>query len=117
MQAAHKPSAWIASCLQPMTSFDGKERDFRSHFGSREVLAGSWRFNVLHLDGHVDDDDWGESLPQCSSIGGTRWFILRYADNNLFCVYGWRYKDISGSNWKQGVEPIPGFSLAFDENR
>lgn len=117
IRASHKPSAWVATCLQPLRTFDGEERDFLSHFGCREVLGGNWRFNVLHLDGHVDDDNWGENLPQCESVGGSQWFILRYADTNLFCVYGWRYRDVAGINWKQGVEPIPGFSRPFDGNK
>jgi prepilin-type N-terminal cleavage/methylation domain-containing protein len=107
-----KPSAWLASCLRPYASYDNFNRDFASHFGYPKVIPGEWRFNVVHLDGHVDDERWLEYLPQCDD-----WFFERYSDLNHDSVYGWRFKDVSGSNWKQGLEPIPGFPRPFDENR
>jgi hypothetical protein len=74
------------------------------------VIPGEWRFNVIHLDGHVDDGPWTEVLPECDD-----WFFERYSDGNLDSVYGWQFKSVSG--WKQGLEPIPGFPRAFDENK
>ena len=112
MTAYHKPSAWIASCLRPLRTYLGLKRQFAGHFGFRAVIPATYRFNVLHLDGHVDDDLWGEYLPECDN-----WFFERTSDQNLDSVYGWQFRDTSGTNWKQGLEPIPGFPRPFDGNR
>jgi prepilin-type N-terminal cleavage/methylation domain-containing protein len=112
MSAYHKPSAWIASCCRPMKSYGYLDRDFSGHFGHRQVIPTTYKFNVLHLDGHVDGELWWEVLPECDD-----WFFERYSDANLDSVYGWQFRDTSGTNWKQGIEPIPGFPRAFDENK
>jgi hypothetical protein len=109
--AHHKPSVWIAACCRPFRTYRALKRDFVGHFGHRRTVPATYKFNVLHLDGHVDDQLWLEYLPECDD-----WFFERYSDGNLDSVYGWRFKDTSGTNWQNGLEMIPGFPLAFDEN-
>ncbi len=112
MNAYHRPSAWVASCPRPLRTHQGLARDFPGHFSYRSTIPGSYRFNVLHLDGHVDDELWGEYLPECDN-----WFFERYSDQNLDSVYGWQFRSVFGTDWKQGLEPIPGFPRPFDENK
>jgi hypothetical protein len=62
-------------------------------------------FNVVHLDGHVDDANWMEVR---SGPGGNGWM---FKDGSVYAPYGWRYKTTTD------IEPIPGFPRAFDRNR
>jgi prepilin-type processing-associated H-X9-DG protein len=107
-----KPSAWVASCLRPYTYYDKYQRGFRSHFGYRQPVPLGSKFNVLHLDGHVDDSMWAEYLPESDD-----WLFARYSNPGHVSVYGWRFKSVSGTDWRQGIEVIPGFPRPFDENR
>jgi hypothetical protein len=119
LMTQHKPSAWVASCCRPKRKFKHTYdpnllRNFASHFGCREVSPMGWRFNVVHLDGHVDDGMWTEYHTEDNA-----WMFARpgpyWMDNT---PYGWRFKDYSGVDGaKKGMEIIPGFPRAFDENR
>ena len=121
MTAFHKPSTWIASCIRPVEKYkwcsgcDGiASRDFLGHFGCREVVPQLYRFNVLHLDGVVDDEYWMEYLNQSDD-----WHFERTSgDAWMKSPYGWRFKDPSSiSGAAKGIELIPGFPRAFDEGR
>jgi prepilin-type N-terminal cleavage/methylation domain-containing protein/prepilin-type processing-associated H-X9-DG protein len=92
---SNPPSVWLAACLTPQPSYD-----HRSHFGVLQAAAGEFRFNVLHLDGHVHDDIWKE--PYTSG----QWTIQRRP-------YGWPY--CADANY--GVEEDPDFSGAYDKNK
>jgi hypothetical protein len=117
MMTSHRPSAWVASCIRPLRSFGGAERICPSHFGLREGVMGEFRFNVVHLDGHVDDTvlmDVRESL-----VDGSDWLFGGWGD--WWAPYGWRFKTTSSPEYSQNadsnLEPIPGFPLAFDRNK
>jgi prepilin-type N-terminal cleavage/methylation domain-containing protein len=94
VRASNKPEVWIAACLTPITSYNGLSRNFSSHFG----------FNVLHIDGHVDDGLWRH---QPSKTG---WVWERTLDEPF---YGWQY--LFGGPGRY-VEPVPDFVGAFDHN-
>jgi len=112
MQAHHLPSAWVATCRAPVKgsiSYTGPimRHFYPSHFGAMPSpnQFGQWRFNVLHLGGHVGDFiymDTSQIWRGWGSIG-----------SNGRRPYGYKY--ISGSP-KNGVEPNPAVSRRFDEN-
>jgi hypothetical protein len=121
MTAYHKPSAWVASCIRPVINYKWcwkckkiAKRDFSGHFGCREVIPQTYKFNVLHLDGHVDDELWMEYLNQSDD-----WTFERTSGKGwMDSPYGWQFKDPSSiSGATKGIELIPGFPRAFDENK
>jgi prepilin-type processing-associated H-X9-DG protein len=88
----------------------GSVRTFTSHFGVKTPVGGKMRFNVLHLDGHVDDSMW-KDLP----IYTDSWLL--YMDdgggwNTKRRPYGWWLK----SNNSIGYKEYPEFEGAFDQN-
>jgi hypothetical protein len=67
-----------------------------------------FRFNIAHIDGHVDDGIWMDSFdvpPQ--------WWGVSDAASGWTRPYGWRWKP----NKEDGVVLNPNFELAFDENK
>ena len=76
---------------------------------------GGWRFNVAHLDGHVDDAKWLEIREKWSKCN---WM---FKQGDVYAPYGWRFKTTGVPavyvNADTNLEPIPGFSRAFDSNR
>ncbi len=106
--SAH-PAAWIATCLTPTTTSEaGTPRTMTSHFGARRTFPGPFRFNIIHIDGHVDDSPWREILPS------DRWAIADsvagWIDNDR--PYGWWLN----SNTNYGLQDTPMFEGAFDMN-
>jgi prepilin-type N-terminal cleavage/methylation domain-containing protein len=121
MTAHNLPSAWVASCVRPVRKYGSfcsvcddldasGGRDFVSHFDVRETILALWRFNVLHLDGHVDDEAWMET----SKLGysGYAWQFFRDGKWTNMTPYGWRFK--TGNKLDGGIEPIPGFPRPWD---
>jgi prepilin-type N-terminal cleavage/methylation domain-containing protein len=113
-------SVWISACFVPLDTdyasasynppfASETRRRFVSHFGDSIALPGRWRFNIGHLDGHVDDSVWHD-------------FAL---NNSWTWVPGPRIRPY-GYPWKLEVEPGPGygdgiveeswFEGAFDDN-
>jgi hypothetical protein len=120
MTTSALPSTWVATCIRPVTSFGGAERLNPSHFGVRAGYPGDFRFNVVHLDGHVDDAVWMETRLS-SGTGRRDAYWLFKQDNNFIAPYGWRYKTTSSPGYSDdaatNLEPIQGFPLAFDRNK
>ena len=110
MKATNNPCAWIASCTTPVIKLGSytPEYEFRSHFAYRQTVPGGWRFNVVHLDGHVHDSLWYEVLKN-PSLG---WIV--HDDNQSF-FYGWRRK-ASYTPESCPIEVRPEFRGAFDTN-
>ncbi len=82
-----------------------------SHFGVALTRPGEWRFNIVHLDGHVDDSIWQENRPQWS-------FAFNIHSQNLR-PYGWPWKTEVGqgsSQFGDGIVEEPYFKGAFDDN-
>jgi prepilin-type N-terminal cleavage/methylation domain-containing protein len=104
MNTSHKPETWVGCCVPPL-SYSSFRRYYSSHFGLRDPVPGDWRFNVVHLDGHVDDERWMEVRDKW----GSNWWT--FDDGSAYAPYGWRYKSSTE------IEPIPGFHRAFDRNR
>jgi prepilin-type N-terminal cleavage/methylation domain-containing protein len=103
MRTSNAPSAWVVACQTPIAESRG-ERFFRSHFGCRQTVPSGWRFNVGHLDGHVDSDLWRAATVEES------W---TFNQGNNEPIYGWRYVFASPDRY---IEPVPDFSGAFDHN-
>ncbi len=110
VRTSNPGSVWLAACLPSMTGTVGTLwRKNTGHFGAAQTIPGLYRFNVLHLDGHVHDDMW--RTPELV----TDWLIpsLDQSDPSWWGrPYGWRFK----SNWSEGVELIPDFEKSFDTN-
>jgi prepilin-type N-terminal cleavage/methylation domain-containing protein len=112
--AAH-PSAWVAACHTPMggsasSGGDPVPRRFQSHFGALSTYVGSsFRFNILHIDGHVDDSRWQDTW-----FGGGYLVNLKSASTSQKNrPYGfWR----QGSQGSEGPRESPSFEGAFDQN-
>jgi hypothetical protein len=114
-----KPSAWVGTCRIPSKHKIDKNirENYPSHFGimHNPALLGQWRFNSLHLDGHVGDRVYvdmyqGVGVWSAFAGGGQHGAIVGRRP------YG--YKFIQGGNGggKYGVEPNPNVPRCFDEN-
>ncbi len=108
-----KPSVWVAACKVPFRGWwqgDALDRVFASHFGCRETIMGEWRYNVVHLDGHVHDSTWLRAEKGVGWMSG-----YNTSGGALIDIdpYGWRWIDPSNKG-TYGLEPIDGFSGAFD---
>jgi prepilin-type N-terminal cleavage/methylation domain-containing protein len=116
MTTSHEPSVWVGVCCCPATRWFNMNRDFVGHFGVRSTPPGVFRFNVVHLDGHVHNAIWKEYKAKRS----TNWLVQRsqHANERYACPYLWGWK--GGDGWlgsDNGIEPLPNFSGRFDENR
>jgi hypothetical protein len=80
---------------------------YPSHFGARPKpnLFGQWRFNVLHLDGHISVNTYMDTL-QTRSWG-------HMSTGNGRRPYGYRCINNSPKN---GVYLNPNMTSRFDEN-
>jgi hypothetical protein len=116
MTTSALPSAWVASCIRPVRSYKSVDRTCPSHFGLREGVMGDFRFNVAHVDGHVDHSVWMEDRDLRLDVSD--WLFGTYAWS---APYGWRFKTTSSPEYSEtadtNLEPIPGFPLAFDRNK
>ncbi len=109
---SHKPSVWIAACQTPLMITGGSwaARRNTSHFGVSQVMPGSFRFNAVHLDGHVHDGIWSDLFYSVPTFWGI--YVSSFGHGGPR-PYGWRWKPSKDD----GVELTPGFSGAFDENK
>ncbi|MFC1671696.1 type II secretion system protein [Planctomycetota bacterium] len=103
------PSVWIAACHTPIYFATGElsnpgyeGRLNRGHFGAAQAAPGEFRFNVIHLDGHVHDSVWSEPF---TALG---WGV----DGGGGRPYGWRWR----SDFWNGIEVDPTFEAPFDKN-
>jgi len=102
MHTSNPPEAWVACCRIPYSKRN------RSHFGANTPgtgLLGMFRFNVVHMDGHVGDTVWVDSASY------SVWSI--YISGQGARGYGRKW--ISG-NPDKGVEDNPNIDESFDEN-
>ena len=111
------PAAWVAACHTPRDDEAQnypnppvpqiRKHDFRSHFGWAKTVPEGFRFNVLHLDGHVDDSVWKEHTVE------TNWLVYGTGDYDYKNhAYGW----FRGSPASDGMKNLPEFEGAFDQN-
>jgi hypothetical protein len=63
---------------------------------------GIFKFNALHIDGHVDDTVWKMPDKAGDWLFGGWWSY----------PYGWQWK----TDKNYGIEKIPDFDGRFDEN-
>ncbi len=92
VHASSRPSAWLAADLAP-SNYDantathgGMNRNHSSHFGVRSTTPGLFRFNVLHLDGSVQDSTW-----QMNDATSLHWADVVLPGGRT-APYGWPYK-------------------------
>jgi prepilin-type N-terminal cleavage/methylation domain-containing protein len=119
VRTSHKPSVWLAACKEPALEqpFKSNYYTYVSHFGAVQAAAQAFRFNVVHLDGHVHDATW--KAPQ---IGSSNWAdFLRdwlYPGEHGH-PYGWVPEGYNFSSGKIGsVARTPWMTRgAFDENK
>jgi hypothetical protein len=93
----------------------GYERRFVSHFGERQTVPGALRFNIVHLDGHVDDTVWKDKPQREATPAG---HLTYCAGSGFPRPYGWPYKyEWYGTGvWLDGIVEEPVFVGAFDCN-
>ncbi len=110
MSTSHDPAAWMAACLISFGSYAGNPRNYRTHFGVQYTPVGDFRFNALHLDGHVHDDVW--KLPDAPA--GLSWLTQTPSYSGLYAAaYGWSWEGDQDSGWKDQAD----FRGAFDTNK
>jgi prepilin-type N-terminal cleavage/methylation domain-containing protein len=110
LSTSHKPSAWAAACIELGNGASGPSPNDRiSHFGSRSSVAGLFNFNVVHLDGHVDDSMWKSEY---SGDDNSNQWMLRHIDWGV--PYG--YALLSGFYTEHSIAKEPYFEGAFDDN-
>jgi prepilin-type N-terminal cleavage/methylation domain-containing protein len=105
LHTAANPSCWIGACLTP-ARFYGAEHFFSSHFGFRDTVPGAWRFNAVHLDGHVDDTVWKEE-----NVSGS-WLV----EDDHYRPFGWQWRDDGGTWHTTGLKDEVKWDGAFDTN-
>jgi prepilin-type N-terminal cleavage/methylation domain-containing protein len=116
VSTSHRPSAWLGACLIPITSFNGLARNFRSHFGVRKTPVGQFKFNVIHLDGHVDDGLWQMPL----APNALSWIENSHPNHGwkYGTPYGWLWdNEPPNSNTHGGIRDQAEFRGAFDTNK
>ena len=111
LSMAANPPAWVAVCHTPSQAKHSRngvtfQRDMMTHFGLKTARPGEFRFNVLHLDGHVDDSLWKETK------SSEMWQMPHNYEKR---PYGWAIKN---GTWpeKMGPQEWPLFEGAFDQN-
>jgi prepilin-type processing-associated H-X9-DG protein len=105
MKAFAMPSAWVATCQLPRNT---SRRRFRSHFALMETIPGEWRFNILHLDGHVDSQPYRETVT-------TQEWLINAGGHQKGVAYGWR-RENTMAGAEKGMLETPEFEGAFDQN-
>jgi hypothetical protein len=119
MTTSNKGSCWFAACWPAGNErfgcsfhwYGGNSwrRDWFSHFGARTASLGVFRFNVVHLDGHVDDSIWKDD--RTVENNGYPYMVPNFER-------GWPY-GYGNSGWPNHAchrEPIEGFEDCFDRN-
>jgi prepilin-type N-terminal cleavage/methylation domain-containing protein len=106
LHTGFKPSVWLAACTPAHIKDSWKSNSYEhiSHFGARSAKLGTFRFNVIHMDGHVDDSQWKS------------WWQSGNWDNmwQTGCWgFPYGYEQTSGP---YGCEKEPEFEGAFDDN-
>jgi hypothetical protein len=105
---SHEPSVWLAACHTPMTDWNDVVRNNRSHFGVIQTTMNLWRYNVVHLDGHVHDDVWKE--PEIVHLWTTT--------DSFGFPYGWHGPaPIPEGDRIYGPSNEPAFEGAQDKNK
>ncbi len=112
VSAAHRPSTWIAACLTPVESYQGVARNMPSHFGWRTTVTEGWRFNVIHLDGHVDDSTWKLWWTGPTS----EWMWTEPEARNKKTPYGWKHDRANYAYPYPALKEEPEYDGAFDRN-
>ena len=107
MMSSHHPSAWVMGCYMPNMTYNGMARSYRSHFGVRRTEEGLFRFNVLHLDGHIHDGLWKDPRLEYG------WLLDSAGGWSAGIPYGWLWKP----DPNDGLKAEPEFDGAFDRNR
>jgi prepilin-type N-terminal cleavage/methylation domain-containing protein len=105
MHTSRQPSSWLAACIPPAVfwAYSHTYKSHVSHFGARSASLGTFNFNVVHMDGHVDDSLW-KSWWQ-SGGGNSMW-----QDGGWGLPYGYQ------KTTPYGCEQTPEFKGAFDDN-
>jgi prepilin-type processing-associated H-X9-DG protein len=103
VDSASHPAVWVATCIPVAPKISGC--NYVSHFGLKRNTVGRFRFNILHLDGHVDESVWQETRDTTPSWG---------------VPYGWKYANAPagnplGGNNQAGVDE-PLWDGAVDTN-
>jgi prepilin-type N-terminal cleavage/methylation domain-containing protein len=113
MNVANKPSCWLAACWPPgdtrfcVSRWGNTRRRWVSHFGARLAKMGVFKFNVVHLDGHVDDTMW-----KSTGSANNNWYPYLVPSGEWPFPYGYGNKGWPG----YGLKKQPNFEDAFDAN-
>jgi prepilin-type N-terminal cleavage/methylation domain-containing protein len=113
---SHKAEVWLGASWTP-----GERKSWVSHFGVPKAYTGLYRFNIVHLDGHVDDTVWKEL--NTANIPDNGYLVPR-TNNDRDRPYGWLWKGSTPSNpedgrWNgtdEGIQDTPWCEGAFDTN-
>ncbi len=110
MNTSHKPSAWMSAC-PVLGAAGGKPSPYGwvTHFGLRQTIPGEFRFNAVHLDGHVDNSVW-KSIYECTDYSG------QWLRSGTFPYGYWSMTHPCYSVDAAGCRKESEFNGAFDDN-
>jgi prepilin-type processing-associated H-X9-DG protein len=97
---------WLGACRTGWTGESGNlTRRCVSHFGYAQTVPGEFRFNVVHLDGHVSQHIWKEAYISDS-------YTVPDPDNDWWRPIGWPWEGGSTAN---GIVEETTNDWAFDK--
>jgi prepilin-type N-terminal cleavage/methylation domain-containing protein len=112
-RTSNKGSIWLAACIEPGDTYFGismwgqRRRKWFSHFGATKAVEGVFRFNVVHVDGHVDDSIW-----KSSKVATNQYYPYCIPSSEWGRPYGYVDNAPDGN----GIKKEPAFEGAFDDN-
>jgi prepilin-type N-terminal cleavage/methylation domain-containing protein len=105
---SNPPSVWLAADMIPYPGSNANHAP--GHFGSMRVWPG-FRFNAVHMDGHVHDDVGKDYDMDLTGSSDHYWFIA-WPTKHLDRAYGWRFSNIGPAGTYGTIS-----EGAFDKNK
>jgi prepilin-type N-terminal cleavage/methylation domain-containing protein len=113
VSTSHNPSVWLG--VDHVVEYKGWAysalRTWAGHFGATSATEGNFRFNIVHLDGHVDDSVWKEPV-----AGSLRFSWIVPGNKDWGRPYGWEYRGGGFTAIGGAIEKESFIDGAFDEN-
>jgi prepilin-type N-terminal cleavage/methylation domain-containing protein len=110
---SNNPSVWLAAdhVVERNGWAYSARRTWTGHFGQTSATEGNFRFNILHLDGHIDDSVWKEPVAGALRFG---WVVPGNKDWGR--PYGWAYVGGGYTAIGGAIQKESFIQGAFDEN-
>jgi prepilin-type N-terminal cleavage/methylation domain-containing protein len=95
---SNRSSVWLGACLPAWEgTYSDVHRRLASHFGYTQTMPGGFRFNVVHMDGHISERIWNDAYTSDS------WLVNDIGSHRR--PYGWPW--VGGTTGSGIVEDNP----------